>query len=80
MVPHSKLRKEAKGLRDVMRSMRRGDRVCMLGDKILIGYEVEGESVSFLGVSCLYSANLMETIPGAEASTGILELGFGKSA
>ena len=81
MVPHVKLRKETKGLRDVLRSMRRGDRVCVLGDKILIGYEVSGEAASFLGVSCLlHSPSLMETIPGAEVSTGVIELGFGKSA
>jgi hypothetical protein len=53
----------------------------MLGDKILIGYEVSGEAASFLGVSCLlHSASLMETIPGAEVSAGVVELGFGKSA
>lgn len=69
MTPHVKLRKDAKGLRDIIRSMRRGDRVCLLGDKILVGYEVSsGEAVSFLAVSSLSTANPMETIPGAEAS------------
>jgi hypothetical protein len=52
----------------------------MFGDKILIGYEVSEEAVSFLGISCLNSSSLMDTIPGAETTFGILELGFSKSA
>jgi hypothetical protein len=56
MIPHAKLRRGLKAVQDVIRNLKRADRVTITQGEhphLLVGFEVIGEELFFLAVSCV---------------------------